>query len=73
VPVLPNENTNQAATPPQEGTMESRRNITWVLALALIAIAAMNGCALQNLPLANSGSDVAADRPFNPTHHMSHR
>jgi hypothetical protein len=57
----------------QEGIMENRRNIFWVLAAALFAIGALNGCVLESLPLANSGSDVAQERPFSPTHHTFHR
>ena len=53
--------------------MENRRNIFWVLAAALFAIGALNGCVLENLPLSNAGSDVAQERPFNPTHHTFHR
>jgi hypothetical protein len=53
--------------------MENRRNIFWVLAVALFAIGALNGCVLENLPLSNSASDAARERPFNPTHHTFHR
>jgi hypothetical protein len=53
--------------------MENRRNMFWVLAVALFAIGALNGCVLENLPLASSGSEAAHERAFSPTHHTFHR
>ena len=54
--------------PQQEATMGTRKNIIWALYVALLASAALNGCALENLPLSNSPAELRAERPFNPMH-----
>lgn len=49
--------------------MRLRSNIFWAFAVALLASAALNGCALENLPLSNTASGSRMDRPLPGCHH----